>query len=231
MNSEYDLKYYFVAFVDILGFTNMVKHDCEAPGESNSYIKRLFESYKHTQDMHKQSNEFDVIQFSDSIIFSMPFSQNKFPHFINIISNYQYELFKQGLLCRGGIAYGKHFSRDRFLFSDGLIEAYKLEKEFAKYPRIVVSKDLLYLIYKERILDENVHLLKENDDIIFIDFFGDNNLSDITEYLKSILYSSKSNETSITEKQRWLEEYFDFKVSKSRATHSKLSKPRFNHNI
>jgi hypothetical protein len=226
IETPYNLEFYFVAFLDLLGFSNMVKSDCEAPSYSNSFIKKLFDVYRYTNEVHKGRENIDIIQFSDSIVFSMPYSKEKFPSFIDIISLFQYNLFKQGLLCRGGVAYGKHFSREGFLFSNGLIEAYRLENNYAKYPRIIISKDLLDLIYNDNIT-EAVSMIKENDELFFIDFLNDRDIIEVTQALESIKASNKSSDPSVKEKHRWLLEYYDFKASYSTGATSKLASPRF----
>jgi len=225
--APYILEFYFVAFLDLLGFSNMVKSDCEAPSDSNSFIKKLFDVYRYTNDVHKGRENIDITQFSDSIVFSMLYSKDRFPSFIKIISSFQYDLFKKGLLCRGGVAYGKHFSSEGFLFSNGLIEAYRLEKNYAKYPRIIVSKDLLDLIYKNEEIDKEIPMIKENDELFFIDFLNNKSIIEITTVLKSIMASNKSSDPSVKEKHRWLLEYYDFKASCSMEENTKLASPRF----
>lgn len=203
----------------------MVKSDCESPPNINSYIKKLFDVYTNTAKIHRDGTDLEIIQFSDSTVFSLPYSKEDFSTFIKIVSTFQYDLLKQGLLCRGGIAYGKHFSSEGFLFSNALIEAYKLEKNFAKYPRVVVSNDLLDLIYKSSDVHEDVPLIKENDDLIFVDFLSECDLKEAIGYLDLIINSSKFLDSSVKEKHRWLMEYFDFKASSSLI--SKFAMPRF----
>lgn len=207
----------------MLGFSYMVKHDCES-ANSTDFLIKLYESHKVTKDLRSESINFDLMQFSDSIVFSMPFLKEQFPIFIKIISSFQYDLFKRGLLCRGGIAYGKHFSRDGFVFSNGLIEAYKLEDKYAKYPRILVSNDLLDLI---RIGIDNISLLREDGEEVFVDYFDNNDLNEIQENLRNIFDGSPANTPSLKEKQKWLKEYFDYKLNQSGSTIPKFGCPKF----
>jgi hypothetical protein len=137
---------HFVAFLDILGFSNMVKFDFESSSQYKTYLNKLFQIYNYTSKLHDSNLDLNVMQFSDSIVLSVPFSKEFFSSFISVIAKYQYDLFCEGILCRGGIAYGKHFFQEGFLFSNGLIDAYKIESETAKHPRIVVSTDLIELI-------------------------------------------------------------------------------------
>jgi hypothetical protein len=223
--NTYSLDFYFVAFLDILGFSNMVRHDCESCGR-DTFIKNLFSLYKFTKKIGENSPHLDIIQFSDSVVFSMPLSKDNFVYFINVISDYQYNLFKENLLCRGGIAFGKHFSREGFVFSNGLIEAYLLEKQSAIYPRILISKDLLNLIYVKE-TPSDVPLLVESDDEIFVDFLASRNLEEVSKYLNLILENNDSRDSSIKKKYHWLMEYFDYKITQSSSTVKKLAKQRF----
>lgn len=63
-----------------------------------------------------------------------------------MISNYQYSLLSKGVLCRVGMSYRKHFSTEDFLFSNGMIEAYRLDSAVAITPRVIISSELLDLV-------------------------------------------------------------------------------------
>lgn len=183
--------FHFIAFLDILGFSNMVKSDFESPTQNKTFLNKLFEIYKYTSNLHESSLGLNIIQFSDSIVLSVPFSEESFSQFISVIATYQYDLFCEGIICRGRIASGKQFLQEGFLFSNGLIEAYMIENEIAKYPRIVVSTDLIELIYKNGEIDKNIPLIKENDGLFFVDFLKDRNLVDSSRYLELILNTNK----------------------------------------
>lgn len=50
-SKQIDLDYFIVAFVDILGFSNMVKSDCENKSDSIKYFEVLREINKETQKL------------------------------------------------------------------------------------------------------------------------------------------------------------------------------------
>ena len=137
------LKNYLVAFIDILGFKEMVKHDSEVPDGKQKFINILYELHLETKKIKDSNSEIQVFQFSDSVVISIPYSATRFIDFCEIVSNYQYRLFLSGILCRGGVSYGKHFSSDSFLFSTGMIHAYLIESREAITPRVVISRDLM----------------------------------------------------------------------------------------
>jgi len=224
--SHENFNFYFVAYIDILGFSKMVESDIKNSNNSNLFLTKLFNIYETTRQSFGTHQDLQVIQFSDSVVFAIPYSAENFPRFLNIIGKFQYNLFVQGLLCRGGISFGKHFFDNGFLFSSGLIEAYSIERTLSRYPRIAISKDLLDLLYSHGVwLD--CPILKENDGTNFVDFISDNDLTKSVEYLKKILNENTSADTSINEKHRWLCEYFDHKVQTLHAEIEKFSIPRF----
>jgi len=218
--------FYFVAYIDILGFSKMVNFDIENPESPDQFLNRLFKIYETTKQSFGNHENLQVIQFSDSVVFAIPYTPENFPRFLNIIGRFQYNLFSQCFLCRGGISFGKHFYAEGFLFSSGLIEAYTIEKSLSRYPRIVVSNNLLDLIYPHGI-EPDCPILKENDDTYFVDFIDSSDLTNSVKYMKKILENNVSNDASINEKHRWLREYFDYKVQMAQEEIEKFSNPRF----
>src|SRR5262249_8589289 len=51
-------------------------------------------------------------------------------------------LLAKGLLIRGGIAKGPLYHDDSIVFGPALIEAYQLETGVAKFPRVILSRDV-----------------------------------------------------------------------------------------
>ncbi|WP_209436738.1 hypothetical protein, partial [Pseudomonas gingeri] len=122
---------HFVAFIDLLGFGSMVSHDCESPENSQKYIDKLKETHRKTKELKGEIDGLQLTQFSDSIVLALPYDKRSFREFSTLVSNYQFELLKNGILCRGGISYGMHYYEDDFLFSNGLIHAYNIEKDIS----------------------------------------------------------------------------------------------------
>jgi len=54
-----------------------------------------------------------------------------------------------GLFLRGSIVEGEVFTDDNFILGKGIIDAYKLEHSHAKYPRIVISSELISNLVEE----------------------------------------------------------------------------------
>ncbi len=218
-----ELKQHFVAFLDILGFSQMV----EAGGDSVSEnLQKLYRCHQAAAAIFAEDANCSITQFSDSIVLSKPYDPNEFKWFAEAIANYQRLLLNEGLLCRGGVAVNTHFSNNSFTFSAGLIDAYRIESQHARYPRIVVSQDLLELVLPPLGAGKlPKYLAKEDDGLVFVDYLwvtrskSPGKLSAVIKDVVAALGSSDS--ASVREKGRWLASYSDFVLGTT------LGVPRF----
>jgi len=201
------LDYYLVAFIDILGYSSMVKSDLEGPKGEEKYFAKLLNLYKETASLKYENLNFDIIQFSDSVIISAPYEKIAFEPFLKLIAEYQWKLLKENILCRGGITFGKHFFKDGFLFSSALIDAYSIESKLARYPRIIISKDLIDLISVDGY--KNPYIISDNNYSI-INFFHVHKLSEDEEsqIIKLITQLENSAIETLSEKGLWLKELY-----------------------
>ena len=164
-----ELKPYFVAFLDILGFTEMVRSD--VGNESNDYLKKLFKCHQNASHIFGNDPSCSITQFSDSIVVAKPYDASNFQSFIEMVANFQRLLLDETFLCRGGIAVNKHFSNGSFTFSAGLIDAYLVESKSARFPRVVVSPEVMDLVYPNRQKIPSL-LIEEDDGLFFVDYLG-----------------------------------------------------------
>lgn len=218
MSIDAFLEYSIVAFVDILGFSEMVRSDCENVISKAHYFEVLKGINEHT----KTICECNITQFSDSVIFSLPLDIGNFYQMVEILANYQKELFAKSIICRGAVSYGKHYKEEDFMFSQALIEAYKLESKEAIYPRIILSKNLFDYFMPE-LSGGLPKLLCEQDGYQFIDYFSildkDSSKDILIEFNKKLGKCS----LSVKEKYFWLFQYWEY-VYKDKLD---FSTPRF----
>ena len=109
------------------------------------------------------------------------------------------------------------------MFSKGLIDAYHLESLLAKYPRIVVSENLLELA-NPTIDIAALKVVREEDGVAFVDYLSENRAeekSKLVAVAQKIIADSKNGGASVQDKMRWLARYADHKLG------SNLSGPRF----
>jgi hypothetical protein len=216
------LSSHFVAFIDLLGFSEMVRADCES-SHAPKFLELLHEAHLRAATIFGKDLDAGLTQFSDSIVLSRPFDLSALSSFIASIAAWQRSLLLDGLLCRGGITFGKHFVKDRFLFSKGLIDAYYLESTQAKFPRIVVSENLLQLA-APTVEVGALKLVREEDGIAFVDYLSIENPEEkakLTAATQDVITTSPNGVASVQEKMRWLARYADHRLGTT------LSVPRF----
>ena len=142
-----------VTFIDILGFKNMLSNlDANGIYEvlNQFHLQHNKNSLSNHTTEHEKTYETEVYFFSDSVV-RIKYTDyedmwlNTASDEVITLAVMQFELFKRGILIRGGCTKGMIYSNtsSNILFGPALAEAYKIESEFSVYPRIVVSESVL----------------------------------------------------------------------------------------
>jgi hypothetical protein len=148
---EDSYKEYAVAYLDILGFSDMVERSLKDQTEIKKIadvLKRLQEHVKGIGIGEEPFPKATARMFSDTIVLSCP-SQG-FSTLASIIANtavLQCLLVDMGQLLRGSIAVGSHCEDGDVMYGPALIEAYKSEG-LAVWPRISIHPSALRLADK-----------------------------------------------------------------------------------
>ena len=138
----YDERY--VAFVDILGFAEIVRkieHDT-TNRRYDALVKTLTDIGSFNQETVNESDDFQFQSFSDSVIMSTAATHTGLLHLLYLISNLSLRLLSNGLLMRGAIAEGKLHHDQFVMFGPAFLVAYNIETNIAKYPRVVLSREV-----------------------------------------------------------------------------------------
>lgn len=164
-----ELKYErrIIAFIDILGFKEIVKKSEKDTSKINllysvlEYLKNWeisdnwnLKFVEIEEDAQKKGlNSFDIrdktntTAFSDSIVVSVKVDNDVNEMTSTLTANLAFIgsiLMEKGILFRGGLTIGNIIHKNNgTVFGQGLIEAYFLETKSAKYPRIVLSDKLI----------------------------------------------------------------------------------------
>lgn len=170
METDFNITYQngIVAFIDILGFKEIVKKSERNPRQlrtvyqSLEFLKKrelpdkwnlqLVEIEEDTQ--YKGISDFDIVNrtfssaFSDSIVVTVNVDDNNIHASLStLLSNLSFvgsKLIIDGILIRGAITVGKIIHTPTgIVFGQGLIDAYHLETRAAKYPRIILSDNII----------------------------------------------------------------------------------------
>jgi hypothetical protein len=152
-----------VAFIDILGFKEIVNSDHEL--DKIIGILHHFKSKNQFSGV-KQIPFYDQVlkqpipsisSYSDNIIISSKFNEEKLAdislHLATIILhiiNFQVHALKSGFAIRGAISCGSMFfeEKNNIIFGKPLIDAIVSESKIARFPRVIFAKNLLNLCEK-----------------------------------------------------------------------------------
>ncbi len=189
-----------VVFLDILGFKNKVIESLTSSkaikqiAELLEYIEAFntangvneFISNKNIIDLPKLgltesdikqiANQIQILQFSDSLVITLPYTDCDFIKKISLITyNLAYLICKLAMsnfFIRGGIAIGKIYHKRNVLFGPALLEAYGLESKYAIYPRVILSKGIENKLQKFGTINCVPCIKRDGDGWLYVDFIA-----------------------------------------------------------
>ena len=230
MSNSYNESNYpdkLVAFLDILGFKNLVMQDIEGALQTiNSIDGHLKHVLKILADNHGKT--FSIKLFSDCICVSCEYTFENIFYMMYELAFIQLYFSFEGIFLRGALTKGNHFENDRIIFSKGLIKAYELEQA-AIYPRIIIDKYLIDQIKQDNNsyfpiyigFKKQDFLIQSPDGQFFVDYLnllyeeGMDQIESLHKHKESIIDNVNKNleNIKIIEKCRWIAEYHNYKFN------------------
>ena len=134
-----DYQPYFVAYIDILGFKEIVNN--LAPAAIASFRDRLRKGIR-SSGIDRSNRMIRVKMFSDSLTMTAPAREYPLAIFLFSIGHFEVEMARRGFFLRGAVVHGDHYEDDRLLFGPALIKAVEFERTLALWPRIIVHPEL-----------------------------------------------------------------------------------------
>lgn len=151
----------YVAFVDILGFSEIVKRSETNTRLYDALVRTLSAMQARRAIEGAEEVDFQFQSFSDSVVVSSASSINGLAHLLTAIGVLTLDLMQEALLIRGAVAKGKLYHAKGVMFGPAFIEAYQIEKTITKYPRVVLSKQT-YEDHKASSLHRSSIMLSED---------------------------------------------------------------------
>lgn len=150
MDSKYRFDDTLVAFFDILGFSDLVQRAVHGDGpamiaEIDSALRQSLEVLDKKWSWEDEG--LSLTMFSDCACVSVPATGANMDAFFQIVPAIQARLARRRICVRGAMTIGKHFANERMIFSEGLVEAYRLESTVAEHPRVLISPELEQWVY------------------------------------------------------------------------------------
>jgi hypothetical protein len=151
----------YYAFLDLLGYRGLMK---EKASEAPKWLyAAISDALREAEGLYP---EVAVRLLSDSIHIHSPANcLRNFFDLVNVVQLVCKSFMSKGVLVRGGIAEGKHFTSNEVIVSEALVDAYTLECEHAVYPRILIENGLFdRVLLDEKVKTENSgkRVLQEN---------------------------------------------------------------------
>lgn len=149
-NAEADIRYEksFVAFLDVLGFKQMIKS--KDLTQINQYFGIVESAVRYLKNIPSKKN-INSIVISDSIILSAPYTDTNEDNLEMLrqlcmaIGLIQQSLAIKGIWLRGAICYGDTYfdSINSQIVGPAYVEAYLLEEKLAVNPRVILDSKLI----------------------------------------------------------------------------------------
>lgn len=208
------MNFHIVAFIDVLGFSQMVKTD--TTGQNTIYLPIFRDTISEVRASFDGADGLDAKMFSDSIIISAPLSPPNVQRLLAACIDLQQRFLRRGILLRGGISLGKHYSDENVTFSDALISAYRIESGQARFPRVVLDKNVIDYFENHpetthQIKEETFSMIrKDRDSACFMHYLCGPNLDAMTEQVRQFISRARPSEETVLEKMRWLHDYHSY---------------------
>ena len=215
MKSKITYRDYYVAFLDILGFSNIVKN------QGAEYIHKIFSNVRKAKKYVKKdrggrkNEETKFYFFSDTIVCAIPASEENALE--SIASNcmlIQHALWSFGspIWLRGAIARGQLYCGDGEIFGPALVEAYKMEENLAIYPRIVMTVETYNNGIEESLNEETIDFVIDTDDgLKMVETFGAFKFLKGTDTVKEMVMNElrKQTDKHIRDKYLWVKKHYN----------------------
>lgn len=246
MKKMYENRY--VAFLDILGFKNMV---CQSVNEQKKFdvinmalnyassVQR--ENYEGQIPMAELGKQVSVFSDSTVISYEMIRPGSGFLVLMDLIYICN-DLLGLGLPVRGGVTVGALIHDNNKCFGPAMVEAYNMESKVAIYPRILIDPKIIEYDLQYRGENNTVEfeeacitsLIKkdERDNYICLDYLSQyNEFNDIDTYysylccVRKFIITSLSLykvDTKILSKYEWMKDYFNKTIAKCGVHFSQL---------
>ncbi len=175
-----------VAFIDILGFANIIKgtiHSDAALSDLVSTLNYVQGYFQRVRQNYKDPKILQLTQFSDTLVMSV--SMKDSAEMISIfrhLKNLQINLIHKNLLLRGGIVKGLLVHNEDLVVGPGIINAYKLESKCALHPRIIIDPKVMWQYVRSNGVNQKVRLKSflpqgvfnmETDGTYYVDYFNE----------------------------------------------------------
>lgn len=228
-----------VAFLDVLGWSDAIERSIKDAsliqrlGVTANFLLGHAQFIEQVRKMAGQTTwpgDPQATHFSDCILISVRADRFAYLHLSGMLRFITESLLSLGFVVRGGIAAGSLLHRGAMVYGPALITAYKLEKNHAKVPRVILDRELSEAWRPDLIRDQQGNVLgttklwrRDEDDFVFYDYLqpfpmregayrGDASFGKRLEPVRSLIIErlrEMKNAPKEYEKYLWMARYFN----------------------
>ncbi|MCK5708770.1 MAG: hypothetical protein KAI43_14070 [Candidatus Aureabacteria bacterium] len=244
MTKTIKYEYGLVTYIDILGFGELIRSE-KNPKKINEIYETLQKEAKFDVETEKMFSQ-KFVNFSDCCVRTTPFiakdgKLNKFgilfTEILQIVFIQVSLIHHHNILLRGALTIDKIYHEKNKIFGPALVRAYKLERDLAVFPRIILDSTIFEIYNSTPLLKAWHHnheedkdylrsyIRKGDDGIWFVDYLSGiekqfdceiDYIDFLQHHKKTIIdnvQKSKKNEKIIV-KYNWLMNYHNSVVMK-----------------
>ncbi len=134
----------YCAYADILGFKNIVAGLAKGDPSYKDLRDTLRKIYSPSPSIFSihQDSDLRAQSISDAVCLSTTCSAHGLSHLFENLELLTIELLKKGYFLRGAVVKGKLFHDDGIVFGEASVRAFELENTVARFPRIMIAKEV-----------------------------------------------------------------------------------------
>lgn len=228
-----------VAYIDVLGWRQAIERSrnnveyVKQLGNALTIIKGKVSYASYLRETLQWPTDPQVTQFSDTILLSYAASKEHSSMLESSLLGDLWSIIRSmlglGFFVRGGIVLGDLIHKDSIAYGPALEKAWKLEKEIAAWPRIVLDPTLAQIWSREipvtnqngTLIDVQRHWKVGADNYVFYDFLrpwpgaGQTSTTDHRQFMQQVRdeilanMDANRNNSSVMKKYEFLTEYFN----------------------
>jgi hypothetical protein len=216
-NADYEDR--VLIYMDVLGWSELIARSVDDES-ARAVLAKISSTLRFPVDgMEKSIRRGDdfygirVSQFSDTLVMStLAGKRGQLTSILVLAIGTVQVVVNNGHHVRGAVVRGKLIHRPDVIYGPALVEAYKIEKDVAKYPRIIIAPAARELVQKAR-PDGSQIICDDRDGLQFLDVFTPHLYSaeerratrhDLREQIRK-----KSSDLGIVAKHSWTLSYLD----------------------
>jgi hypothetical protein len=165
---EPDYEERYCAFIDVLGFSQLLS-SLDSSAIDFQKVREVLQFTHYSPSLFftkfiSEGTDFRYQSISDAVCISTKPSSQGLGEIFNAVEQLSFALLTEGFFVRGAVVKGRLYHDEKTVFGTALVRAYQLEQNVVRYPRVMVTRDV--------VADVDIYRADESTVINFINCLG-----------------------------------------------------------